>query len=348
MTESEDVAKIVVNWFGFQVTNKKREGEEKMKTLIMAQAVFVLASCSAVAQDTQPAQSKSDSPTGFAFLKQFEGDWLTVSKQPTDDESAQGETATLSSRAIGNHWIVNKHQGEIGGTKFEAMQSIGYDSTKKQFVGTWIDSALSYTWHYKGSLDSTGKKLLLEAEGPDWNDMSKMRNYRDVYEFKSKDEIAGTSQMMNDQGEWKTFMTSTMTRKPENALKTTVAPFLMFVGKSQAAIDFYKTVFPDTKVESLTKWAAGESGKEGEVKVATFVIAGQRIMCSDSPIKHDFDFTPSFSFFVECENEAQLKERFDKLAKGGKVMMPIGNYGFSKMFAWTSDRFGVSWQLNLK
>lgn len=70
-------------------------------------------------------------------------------------------------------------------------------------------------------------------------------------------------------------------------------------------------------------------------------------MCIDSPVKHAFTFTPSMSIFVECENDAELTRVFDQLAVGGKVMMPLNNYGFSTRFGWLADRFGVSWQLNL-
>ena len=68
--------------------------------------------------------------------------------------------------------------------------------------------------------------------------------------------------------------------------------------------------------------------------------------CIDSPIKHAFTFTPSFSLFVECESEAELDAAFARLSDGGSVLMPPGNYGFSTKFAWVNDRFGVSWQLN--
>jgi predicted 3-demethylubiquinone-9 3-methyltransferase (glyoxalase superfamily) len=62
---------------------------------------------------------------------------------------------------------------------------------------------------------------------------------------------------------------------------------------------------------------------------------------------HDFTFTPSSSIFVECDDEAQLRELAAKLGDGGGVLMGIDNYGFSKLFTWIADRFGVSWQLNL-
>ena len=84
------------------------------------------------------------------------------------------------------------------------------------------------------------------------------------------------------------------------------------------------------------------------MKRAEFTLAGHRLACIDSPVKHAFTFTPSISLFVECQDEAELDAAFGKLAEGGAVLMPPGNYGFSAKFAWAQDRFGVSWQLNLQ
>lgn len=296
----------------------------------------------ALASDGKQSVTKVD---GFEWLKQLQGTWTAVSKTPNSDAKESVNTAVIQSRVLGELWVVSQHKGKFGETAFEAVQTLGYDQEKKQFVGTWIDSATSYTWHLAGNLDESGKKLTLNAKGPDWNDSKKTRNYRDSYEFKSANQISVVSQMQNDDGKWETFMSGNMTKVEEN--KTSVTPFLMFTGKAEEAIEYYKTVFPGTTVESMTKYKAGEAGPEGTIQVATFVVAGQRIKCTDSPPVHDFDFTPSFSFFVECESEEQLQERFDKLSKDGKVMMPPNNYGFSKKFAWTSDKFGVSWQLNL-
>ena len=80
---------------------------------------------------------------------------------------------------------------------------------------------------------------------------------------------------------------------------------------------------------------------------ATFTIAGQTFMAIDSAMKHDFTFTPSMSLFVDCADEAEIDALFAKLSEGGKVLMPLAAYPFSRKFAWLSDRFGVSWQLNL-
>jgi predicted 3-demethylubiquinone-9 3-methyltransferase (glyoxalase superfamily) len=71
------------------------------------------------------------------------------------------------------------------------------------------------------------------------------------------------------------------------------------------------------------------------------------VLCSDSFVKHAFGFTPSFSFFVDVDSEERMRELADKLKEGGGELMPVGNYGFSRLFAWVNDRFGVSWQINL-
>jgi predicted 3-demethylubiquinone-9 3-methyltransferase (glyoxalase superfamily) len=83
------------------------------------------------------------------------------------------------------------------------------------------------------------------------------------------------------------------------------------------------------------------------VKPAAFTLAGRDFMCIDSLVKQAFTFTPSISLFVDCESEAELEAAFGRLSTGGSVLMPLGDYGFSRRFGWVYDRFGDSWQLNL-
>jgi predicted 3-demethylubiquinone-9 3-methyltransferase (glyoxalase superfamily) len=71
------------------------------------------------------------------------------------------------------------------------------------------------------------------------------------------------------------------------------------------------------------------------------------VLVSDSFVKHDFTFTPATSLFVDCASEAEQERLVAALCEGGMTYMPLGNYGFSRRFAWVGDRFGVSWQLNL-
>jgi predicted 3-demethylubiquinone-9 3-methyltransferase (glyoxalase superfamily) len=122
----------------------------------------------------------------------------------------------------------------------------------------------------------------------------------------------------------------------------------MFEGSAEAAVNLYVSLFRDSAIERIERYGPGEAGAVGSVKRVDFKLAGQPAIAIDSPLKHNFTFTPSLSLFVECESEAELDKVFDQLSPGGSVLMPPGNYGFSTKFTWISDRFGVSWQLNLK
>ncbi|HEY4203932.1 MAG TPA: VOC family protein [Xanthobacteraceae bacterium] len=128
---------------------------------------------------------------------------------------------------------------------------------------------------------------------------------------------------------------------------TSVRPFLMFEGKAEEAITFYAGLVPDSDIVEITRYGAGEPGPEGSIKLALVRLAGQPVLCTDSFVSHGFSFTPSFSLFVDCGSEAELERLFAALSEGGGVLMPLGDYGFSRRFGWVNDRFGVSWQLNL-
>ncbi len=124
--------------------------------------------------------------------------------------------------------------------------------------------------------------------------------------------------------------------------------FLMFDGNAEAAIAFYITLFPNSRIVSMTKYGPGELGKEGTVQVATFAIGNQEYIAIDAPVKHEFTFTPAISLYVRCETEDEVTMLFTKLSEGGEVLMPLDTYPFSEKFGWVNDRFGVSWQLDFK
>lgn len=125
-----------------------------------------------------------------------------------------------------------------------------------------------------------------------------------------------------------------------------IQPFLMFGGQASEATEFYVSLFPGAQVEREL-YAAADVGAEGSVKGGTLTILGQSVRFIDSPIQHEFSFTPAWSFFVECEDEAEIDKLYAALSKSGAVLMALGAYGFSRKFGWVDDRFGVSWQLNL-
>ncbi|HWE70451.1 MAG TPA: VOC family protein [Acidimicrobiales bacterium] len=126
-----------------------------------------------------------------------------------------------------------------------------------------------------------------------------------------------------------------------------ISTFLMFEGKAEEALSFYTSLFDDGEVVSITRYEAGQTGVEGTVQHATFSLAGQTFMCSDSYVSHGFTFTPSMSLYVQCAAEEEIDRLYAALAEQGDALMPLGSYGFGTKFGWVNDRFGVSWQLNL-
>lgn len=127
-----------------------------------------------------------------------------------------------------------------------------------------------------------------------------------------------------------------------------ITPFMMFEGKAEAAMNYYISIFDRSEVISVQRYGPGEAGPEGSIVHATFTLNGQQFMCIDSYAKHAFTFTPSISFYVTCETEAEIDRLFAKLSEGGAVLMPLQAYPFSPRFAWVQDQFGISWQLTLQ
>src|SRR5437016_4234549 len=101
-----------------------------------------------------------------------------------------------------------------------------------------------------------------------------------------------------------------------------VSTFLMFTGDAEEAMNMYVALFSSSRIAHIERYGAGEPGAEGSIKRADFAIGDQRFIAFDSPVKHEFTFTPSISIFVDCESDDELEESFRKLSEGGEVLMP--------------------------
>lgn len=127
---------------------------------------------------------------------------------------------------------------------------------------------------------------------------------------------------------------------------TKMMPFFMFTGNASEAIDFYVSTFSNAAIVRKSYHEEGEM--KGKVMQAVFSINGQNIMCIDSPCVHAFTFTPSLSLYISFSSGEELERVFNALAVGGGVLMPLDAYPFSKKYGWVTDKFGVSWQLDLE
>ncbi|TVT27814.1 VOC family protein [Salinicoccus cyprini] len=124
-------------------------------------------------------------------------------------------------------------------------------------------------------------------------------------------------------------------------------PFLTFQGRAEEALGYYTETFKDAEVLLLQKYDAGTPELEGKVVQGAIRIHDQLIRVMDSQVPQESTFTPSMSFFIECETFQEMEMYYRKLKTRGAIHMPLDDYGFSRQFAWIQDQFGVTWQLNL-
>lgn len=131
----------------------------------------------------------------------------------------------------------------------------------------------------------------------------------------------------------------------------TLVPFLMFCGEQQGraeeAIRWYCSVFDDARIVNIDRHGPDGPEPDGTVRSAEFEIGGHRLKAIDSAGPHAFTFTPAISLWVDCTDQAELERVASALGEDGLMLMPVGRYGFSELFCWVADRFGVTWQLNL-
>ena len=138
-----------------------------------------------------------------------------------------------------------------------------------------------------------------------------------------------------------------------------ITTFLTFVGdqcgKAEEAINFYTSIFPNSAVKSIVKYAEGEAGGTPElIKHGVFTLNGTEYMVSESNYNHAWSFTPGVSLLITDNSDELIQTLFENLSSnGGQVMVPLdsyegeGDYGFGRKFGWCEDKYGVSWQFVL-
>lgn len=116
-------------------------------------------------------------------------------------------------RSLGGLWTLGEGEGPMpDGDTARTVMTLGYDPQTKRFVGTFVASMTSHLWSYNGTLDESGKVLVLDTEGPSFTGAGTVR-YQDLIEFVSDDHRVLSSQTLGEDGTWTRFMTSHYRRK---------------------------------------------------------------------------------------------------------------------------------------
>ncbi len=112
-----------------------------------------------------------------------------------------------------------------------------------------------------------------------------------------------------------------------------ITPFLWFDDNAEEAMNFYTSVFKDSKVLGITRFGEGGPRPAGMVMTASFEIHGQEFTALNGG--PEYKFTEAVSFFVNCETQDEVDNLWEKLSEGGEK----GQCG------WLKDKFGLSWQI---
>lgn len=128
----------------------------------------------------------------------------------------------------------------------------------------------------------------------------------------------------------------------------TIVPHLWYDKEANEAAEFYASIFPDSRITNVTTLKETPSG---DSHLVSFELWGQEFMAINAgPF---FKFNPSVSFMVNLDPSREkdagekIKEVWNKLSEGGKVLMPLDKYPFSEKYGWIQDKYGLSWQLIL-
>jgi len=112
-----------------------------------------------------------------------------------------------------------------------------------------------------------------------------------------------------------------------------ITPFLWFDDQAEEAMNFYVSIFKNSKVGRVTRYGEAGPGPKGSVMSATFQLEGQEFMALNGG--PHFSFTPAISFFVNCETQEEVDELWKKLSAGGKT----------ERCGWLKDKYGLWWQI---
>jgi predicted 3-demethylubiquinone-9 3-methyltransferase (glyoxalase superfamily) len=112
-----------------------------------------------------------------------------------------------------------------------------------------------------------------------------------------------------------------------------IAPFLWFDSQAEEAVNFYTSIFKDSKVLTTVRYGDSGPGPKGSIMTIEFELAGQKFVAlNGGPV---FKFTEAISFVVNCESQEEIDEYWKKLSAGGQEVQ----------CGWLKDRYGLSWQI---
>ncbi len=113
-----------------------------------------------------------------------------------------------------------------------------------------------------------------------------------------------------------------------------ITPYLWFDDQAEEAVNFYTSIFKNSRVLNVSRYGEAGPGPAGSVMTATFELDGQEFMALNGGPQ--YKFTEAISFLVHCKTQKEVDELWEKLSEGGE----------EEQCGWLKDKYGLSWQIN--
>ena len=112
-----------------------------------------------------------------------------------------------------------------------------------------------------------------------------------------------------------------------------ITPSLWFDKQAEEAVNFYTSIFKNSRIARVTRYGEAGPGPKGSVMTVTFELEGQAFMAINGG--PHYTFSPAISFLVNCKTQEEVDELWEKLSAGGEVVQ----------CGWLKDKYGISWQI---
>jgi predicted 3-demethylubiquinone-9 3-methyltransferase (glyoxalase superfamily) len=112
-----------------------------------------------------------------------------------------------------------------------------------------------------------------------------------------------------------------------------ITPCLWFDNQAEEAVNFYASIFENSKIRGMARYTEAGPGPEGSVMTVSFELNGYDFLAINGGPQ--FQFSPAVSFVVNCETQEEVDNFWEKLSEGGQ----------QQQCWWVQDKYGVSWQI---
>ena len=116
--------------------------------------------------------------------------------------------------------------------------------------------------------------------------------------------------------------------------KQKITPFLWFDNQAEEAVNFYSSIFKNSRIKEISRYGEAGPGPVGSVMMASFEVDGQEFVALNGGPR--FKFTEAISFVINCETQEEVDYYWNSLLKDG---------GQESQCGWLKDKFGLSWQV---